>query len=233
MLWNRLFGFFFDADEGAGSGGDAGDKSADDKTNDKSDEKSNADGSGNPGSDPNGAGDSGKTFTQADVDALLEKRLARQEKKITTDLKAAQDKEKFGETERLKADRDEADKKVTDAISRANARILTAEAKSAAAAAGIKPERLDYAVKLADLGEIEVDDDGKVDTKAIAAAIKQVVTDLPELMGGTAGAGGSEFTKTSPGDKALTWDYIGDMPDEERIRRQDEIGRWAKNNRKK
>ena len=72
------------------------------------------------------------------------------------------------------------------AVRKSAAGLVALSAQAAAAALGVKPERLDYAIKLADLSSIEVGDDMKVDGEAVKAAIQKVVDDLPELAGAAA-----------------------------------------------
>lgn len=71
----------------------------------------------------------------------------------------------------------------TEALSKANARVLAAEVR--AAAAGKLADPAD-ASRFLDLSEFEVGDDGEVDAKAIAKAIDQLVKEKPYL--GTNGA---------------------------------------------
>ena len=68
-----------------------------------------------------------------------------------------------------------------------SAQLLTAKATAAATALGVKPERVKYAIRLSDLGDIDVTQEDA--DKRISAAIKQVVNELPELKGGTQGTG--------------------------------------------
>lgn len=56
-------------------------------------------------------------------------------------------------------------------------------AKSAAAQLGIKPERVEYAIRLADLSGIKVDDSMTVDQEAVQSALKAVLEVVPELAG--------------------------------------------------
>lgn len=70
----------------------------------------------------------------------------------------------------------------------ANTRIAAAKqslvhlaAQSAAAQLGVKPERVEYALRLADLTAVEVGDDMQVDTGTVTAALQTVLDAVPEL----------------------------------------------------
>lgn len=110
------------------------------------------------------------------------------------------------------------------AITNANSVLRLADAKSQAAALGIKPERVDYALKLASIDAIEVKD-GVVDSAAIKAALETVLKDLPELKGTfVPPAGGGEFNGGSNGTKPpLTMELIKNMTTAEAEARLPEI----------
>lgn len=69
------------------------------------------------------------------------------------------------------------------ALGKANARIIRAEVKAAAAGKLTNPE---IAPKLLDLSEFTVDDEGEVDAKAIAKAIDVLLAENPYLAAGAA-----------------------------------------------
>lgn len=168
-------------------------------------EDPNAGGDNGGGTDPDGKGDNAgnddgnkgdnKTFTQAELDAILSKRLARERKQWEQQVEDAKKKAAMDETERLKAEKAEAEQKAQAAQAAANQRLIKAEAKVQAAALGVKPERIDYAIRLADLSGVEVGDDGEPDAKAVKAAIEAVLRDVPELKG----VSGSVGTGSNPG----------------------------------
>lgn len=86
----------------------------------------------------------------------------------------------------------------TEALSVSNARILRAEVK--AAAGGVLQDPND-AVRLLDLDEFEVDEDGEVDAKAIEAAVSRLAKDKPYLAVGakpSALPGGGATPSTGP-----------------------------------
>lgn len=68
-------------------------------------------------------------------------------------------------------------------VSAAKQAVLRLSAQAAASALGIKPERVAYALKLADLSGVKVEDDMAVDQQAVTDALKKVLNDLPELAG--------------------------------------------------
>lgn len=140
------------------------------------------------------------TMTQAELDALIGREKGRATKKFADydDLKAERDRLKteedarkaaeLTETERLQAQKDEADRKVTEAteardkaLTAANSRVIKAEFKLLAKEAGIRGDALDDAFKLADISNVKVDDDGNVDGVAdVIAALKAAKPYLAE-----------------------------------------------------
>lgn len=68
-----------------------------------------------------------------------------------------------------------------------------AEAKSVATSAGIKAERIDYALRLADLSAVKVSDDGVPDSTSIRTAVEKVLADIPELRTVAVGGGAGGF----------------------------------------
>lgn len=68
-------------------------------------------------------------------------------------------------------------------IGAAKQTVLRLSAQAAAGALGVKPDRVEYALKLADLSGVEVGDDMTADQQAITVALKKVLDDLPELAG--------------------------------------------------
>jgi len=99
------------------------------------------------------------------------------------------------------------------------------EAKVRAMALGIKPERLEYVLKLIDFKEIEIKD-GAVDGGAIEEALNQVLKELPELkQQNQAGLqkGGQDFSQSTANPEFLTIEAIKAMSVEEAERRLPEI----------
>lgn len=139
-------------------------------------------------------GDSGQTsdagkvkFTpeqQAAIDELVAERVRRAEraaaKREQDEAAEAARRAQMDETERLKAEKEDAEKRAAEALAKAERTLVNAEARVVAAAAGAKPERLDRIIRLLDLDGVAVED-GTPDAKAIAAAVDALKADVPEL----------------------------------------------------
>lgn len=99
---------------------------------------------------------------------------------------------KMDEADRLKAEKADAEKAASEATEKANARAIRADAKVAAVNAGVKADRVDAFLRVADLGDVKVNDDGDPDAKAISKAVADTLKDFPEFKaapgkGGTSG----------------------------------------------
>jgi hypothetical protein len=214
--------------EGNGAGaGDADQKAGEGKQDADAAAKAGAgDGKGGAGAE--------KTFTQAELDEIIGKRLARERKDWLRQLEDETKKAAMTEGEKLKTEKEEAEKKAASAEAAANKRAIRAEAKVQALAAGIKAERLDHALKLADLAEITVGDDGEPDANAVKKAIDAIVKDFPEIVTPAVGAskGGSDFSGGAKDDKALSEELIGEMSADELKRRMPEIQSFYENKKK-
>lgn len=121
----------------------------------------------------------GKTFTQAEVDAIVLKRaerVAADKYGDYADLKAAKTRldeiEAANATELEKAIKKAREEGASEVRSGANDRLVRAEARAIAAEAKFRNPGL--AIKAIDLSEVEVSDDGTPD----AAAIKTLLADL-------------------------------------------------------
>jgi hypothetical protein len=128
----------------------------------------------------------GKTFTQAELDEIIGKRLATERARFSDydTLKAAK-----GELDQIKAanasDLEKAVKQaksegISEATTRANHRLVAAEARALAAAANFHNPK--DAAKLLDLAGVKVTDDGDVDADAIKALIEDAVKERPYLV---------------------------------------------------
>lgn len=156
---------------------------------------------GNGGTDGAAAG-SKQTYTQEDLDKIVTERTGRAEKAalksffqqqglteeeanaaIADYKKAKEEKAEASKNDaKAQADRaDAAEKSAQEAIAKANAVLIKANAQIQAANLGVKSNKLDYVVKMADLSKITIDDDGNPDEAAIKEAVEQVLKDVPEL----------------------------------------------------
>lgn len=128
-----------------------------------------------------------KTFTQAEVNALIEKRLARERKKWqqTGDNTAQQGTDEGTAaqgTTTVEVDvTEDARNQANAIIAQANQRLIQALAQSEATKLNINPDYIADAVRLADLSAVKVNDDGTVDTKSITTALEAVLTRMPVL----------------------------------------------------
>ena len=169
--------------------------------------ENNTDGTNNPNTEGNGGEDgaatgSKQTYTQEDLDKIVTERIGRAEKaalksffqqqglteeeanSAIADYKKvkAEKAEASKNDAKAQADRaDAAEKAAKDAIAKANAVMIKANAQIQASNLGVKSNKLEYVVKMADLSKITIDDDGNPDEAAIKEAVEQVLKDVPEL----------------------------------------------------
>lgn len=157
---------------------------------------------GNGGNDDGAAAGSKQTYTQEDLDKIVTERTGRAEKAalksffqqqglteeeanaaIADYKKVKADKAEASKNDaKAQADRaDAAEKQAQEAIAKANAVLIRANAQIQAANLGVKSNKLEYVVKMADLSKITIDDDGNPDEAAIKEAVEQVLKDVPEL----------------------------------------------------
>jgi hypothetical protein len=187
-----LMGLFDDG----GDGGDSGDGGDDD----------DPPAGGDDGADDEPpAGGATVTMSQAELDALIDKRLGRAKTKWEADAQTAAERAKMDEAQRAAADKADAEQAAATALATATAAKVEAAAVRAAIKADIDPDRVDRFLHVAglDAGEL-VDDDGTVDTAAVAKAIKAAATDWPEFVrksgpgrsGGDLNGGSDEQPKT-------------------------------------
>lgn len=125
---------------------------------------------------------------------MITKRLGRAKSQWETEAKTAAERAKLDETERLKAEKADAD----NAVAAAKLEVLTAKvettAERQALAAGIRADRVDKFMRLVDLDINDLSADGKPDTAAIKKLIDAEVKANPEFKAtpGTNGASGGE-----------------------------------------
>lgn len=160
---------YLDADDGAGAGGAGGD-------------------GGDEGGEGEG-GNAGRTFSQDEVNKLVAREKKRAADAARKEHEDEAKKAALSETDKLKADLAERDKAIVATTERANRRAIAAEAQVQALAAGIRPDRVAAAIRLADLAGVECDDAGEPDVAAITASIQAILKDYPEWAASAAGDG--------------------------------------------
>lgn len=152
-----------------------------------------------PPADPQ---DPPKTFTQEELDRIVADRIARERKKAEKyadyddvkakltaleEAEAEREKAKLSETERLEAEKAAAIQAAEDAkaerdkaLTAANKRLIKAEFKTLAREMNIRPDALEDAYKLADLVNVNVDDDGNV--AGVEDVVKELIESKPYLV---------------------------------------------------
>lgn len=211
--------------EGAQQGASAQDNNQAQNQNNNQSQGNNS----NSGSTDNGA----KMYTQAELDALIEGRLARERKKYqqqnnanagqgqTTDANAG-----AGTTQTVEVDvTEDARQQAATIIAQANQRLVHAIAQSEATKLNINPDYIADAVRLADLSAVKVNDDGTVDTKSITAALEAVLTRMPVLKATTeTPAGGFKV-----GGQGGNGNNTNGWTDNNAAKNSGETKRWNKN----
>lgn len=148
----------------------------------------------NPPADP----EPEKTFSQAEVDEIVAKRLARDRKgrEDYDDIKAKLAEFETAEEERKKADMtalerleaekaealkaaDEAKAERDKAINAANQRLIKAEFRAVARELNVRADALDDALVLADLSSVKVEEDGNI--SGMEDVVKALLTNKPYL----------------------------------------------------
>ncbi len=101
-----------------------------------------------------------KTYTQQEVEKLIEKRLIRERKTAKEQREEEIKKANMTENEKLKAEKEESEKKAQEKINIANQRLIKSEVYLEAAK--LKIIDADAAFSLMNKENIEIDDDGKI-----------------------------------------------------------------------
>ena len=235
----RKFNMQFFADGGdSGGGSDAG-------SNDGGNTGGTGDAGGTGGKDDNAGGGTGgqgnqgigKTFSWEDVERIAgdrEERARRsalksyfeqlgyskeQVEELIKQDKERREKEKT-DLEREKEAREKAEKEKAKAIATANARIARTEFKIAAQAAGVPADRLEAAVKLADLSQLVPDEEtGEIPADLIQKVVNDTLQANPflkETKPPNVGGGGSNPGGSGGGEPSL--EELGKLPMDEYIR---------------
>lgn len=91
----------------------------------------------------------------------------------------AKEAERLKDVSNLRADYDRMKSNRDDLYLKSCKMLVKASAMTQAHALGVNPEYVEYAIKLADLTGIKIDEDGNVDDEAVRGALEQVLEDLP------------------------------------------------------
>lgn len=193
--------FLFAPDDGSGAGSNPPPANDGDPPEDPP--KAN-DGAEN---DAEGSGGDEPRFTQAQVDALIDKRIGRERSKLERDLKAMAERDGMDEAERLKAEKVDAEKAAADARREVLVERVTTRAARSALTAGVKADRVDRFMRLVDLSDLEaLTADGKPDDDAITKAVADTLADVPEFAAKASQppTGGADFDGSSGSGKQWT-----------------------------
>lgn len=102
-----------------------------------------------------------------------------------TQYRAAQEQRAAEERNNLQALQQKLDtyeKGEAELFRRANARLIRADAVLMAGKLGIRPDRIDAAIRVANLSGVTVDEQGAVDETALKTALEEVTKQLPEFL---------------------------------------------------
>lgn len=212
-LRDRFLAWYLENEDGAGGGsgganGDAGGNGNEDP---------NAGGRGSAGDGGDGGQRPGSvTMSQDELDKLIQREKGKAERAAQKRFEDERRKADMTEAEKLKAEKETAQKERDEARSAANSRVIRADAKDALRDKGVPREKIERALKLIDLGGVEVDEKGEPDATAISRAVDLLLKDIPELTGGSSGGdkGGSDMGGGGGGDD-LTQEQIDKMTPEE------------------
>ena len=170
-----------------------------------------------------------KTFTQAEVDRMIENRLARERKKYQQpnagqQTQTTDDNAGAGTTTTVEVDvTEDAKQQAAAIIAQANQRMIQAIAQSEATKLNINPDYIADAVRLADLSKVTVNDDGTVDTKSVATALEAVLERMP-ILKVAAGAPAGGFKVGGQGGNTQANGWTDNAP-----KNSGETKRWNKN----
>lgn len=182
--------------------GDAGD-GAETQPDGNDDDASGADADAPP---------TGKTYTQAEVDAMVNARIARAKKQAAKEaeetLKRERERANMDEAERVKAEMADREKELNE-LRAQNKRLSIANQLAG------KVVNVDDAVRLVD--EDLIDDDGRLDVDRFLESRPYLRADAQRQAGGTANPG------SPPAGKRLTRDQIASMSEQEIEKRWDEV----------
>ena len=167
--------------DGEGSDGESGKEgTGDDKAGkEEGKDKDGSDAGSGKDKDKDKDKDADKLFTQAELDAVISRRLERERKTWADKMEDEKKKAAMTEAERLKAEKEEAEKKAIAATQRANQRLIRSEVIAQATKMNIVDA--DAAFALMDKDSVTVDD--ATDTvKGVKEALTALIKTKPYLI---------------------------------------------------
>lgn len=171
-----------------------------------------------------------KVYTQDEINAMIEKRLARERKKYqnqqnSNTAESSTENTVTGTTQTVEVDvTEDARTQAAAIIAQANQRLIQAIAQTEAAKLNINPDYIADAVKLADLSTVKVGEDGTVDSKSIVTALEAVVNRMPVLKATTETPAGNGFKVGGQGGTKSQTNGWGSTS-----KNSGEVKRWNKN----
>lgn len=201
----KLFGFFnlnltpsFEAEGGSAGGSGSGGNAAG-----ANDGNAGAGGEGSNGGSGagNGQGNPPKSYSQEDVDKMVNERLGREQKKFQKQLDDLKKQLTAGGDGQGNANAggqsgeggnqiSEEALKAQATLAAANQRLVQATAVAEAVKLGVDPKYTSDVVRLADLSKIEVKDDGTMDAGAISKQLDEVLKRVPVFKSNQNNVGG-------------------------------------------
>lgn len=116
---------------------------------------------------------------QKEFDRTLKRRIDKAVKKTREEEKTQREKEKLSETEKLKKDLEDSDRKASEAMTKANQRLIKAEVIAKSSSLNIIDSAAAY--KLISLDDVEIDEEtGEI--TGIEDALKDLIEDKPYLL---------------------------------------------------
>ncbi|WP_372659916.1 hypothetical protein [Amycolatopsis kentuckyensis] len=188
---------------------------------------------GQQGTPPKPGPPPGKTFTQAELDSIIQKRMTGFEKSFADKLAGLFGDQTGDGAPAVKPE--DVLKRAEDILTSARTTANTATAEALAAAAGIKPERIETFIGLANLTGVlkDVDQNNAAAVKAaIKAAIKAAVdakaAEFPEWKtDAPPAASGGDRTQAAGGKKTWTRDEIAKLSQDDLVKHADELAQAA------
>lgn len=129
-----------------------------------------------------------RTFTQADMNRIVAREVAKAAKEARTTFESEAQKAQMSEVERIQSEKDAAETRATEAENRANGAAIRSAVTLALADPKLNARDAKALAKLIDVGALEIDGD---DVTGIDAEIKRLRAEHPALFYSTNADGGA------------------------------------------